>query len=117
MKEVKKAPAKRKTSDRKKAAPAVQQAFSASSKSMTFSEARVRRFIKTLEKHNVLAEFVLAGRVDENQQVKLSPKEINVAKGLLFDKKAHIKDVFAKSMVGPGDIHSTDPKRCPHYGK
>jgi hypothetical protein len=70
-----------------------------------------------LEKHQVLADFILDGRVDANKQVKLTAKEINKGKTLLFANKAHLKDVFAKSMVGNGEIPSTDPKRCPHHGK
>ncbi|TIR91629.1 hypothetical protein [Mesorhizobium sp.] len=116
MKEAKRT--SRKSAGVQKAGSAPEQlTFSTSNKAMMFSETRVRRFIKTLEKHKVLADFILDGRVDANRQVKLTAKEINKAKSLLFGGKAHVKDTFARSMVGNGEIPSTDPKRCPHHGK
>lgn len=88
--------------------------FARSVAPMEFHSAQVVRFLRNLDKHKVLTEFIRQAKLDHNNTVTLSPATMNLGKSLLAHANAHENDVFARSLVGNVAEHSDDPTKCPH---
>ncbi|RUX96187.1 MULTISPECIES: hypothetical protein [unclassified Mesorhizobium] len=89
--------------------------FAESTSAMKFSATKSMRFIKNLEKHGVLADFIRLSKADPEATLTFSKNSLNLMKKLLQEKGADKVDVFSKSIVGDPKKKSKSKKECPHW--